>query len=129
MEIDQLGNYTDVSWFMRLSKRDTFTFFHALQDIWEFRVQLSDTMKWRICPMGNPFVFQDPAFRMPIRTRFNELTEDRLRLYCLTSMEQLVYTALDVEDRKLGAMYVLMALTLVSVPARANLTWLYSSAF
>jgi len=114
---------------MRLSKRDTFTFFHALQDIWEFRVQLSDTMKWRICPLGNPFVFQDPAFRMPIRTRFNELTEDRLRLYCLTSMEQLVYSALDVEDRKLGAMYVLMALTLVSVPARANLTWLYSSAF
>jgi hypothetical protein len=64
---------------------------------------------------------------MPMRMRIDEVTEDEIRAGCLTVMENMVYTAQDVEDRKLGALYVLMSLTFVSLEARHNLMWLYES--
>jgi hypothetical protein len=120
MEIDQLGNYTNVEWFHQLSKRDCFVFFEYLYNHWRFRGQLTIAVKKRICPLGDPFLGIT-------RTRLNEITEEQLRFNCITAMERLTYTAYDIEDRKLGALYILIALTQVSLPARNNMLWLYES--
>ena len=50
-----------------------------------------------------------------------------IRKACLTVMENIILTGNTDEYRQLGAMHVLSALTLVSIPARANLPWLYES--
>ena len=122
MEIDQLGNYTDVQWFQRLSKRQCFMFYGHLYDTWRYRARIPQITKLRVCPLGDPFLNV-----MPMRMRIDEVTEDEIRAGCLTVMENMVYTAQDVEDRKLGALYVLMSLTFVSLEARHNLMWLYES--
>jgi len=122
MEIDQLGNYTDARWFQRLSKRQCFMFYGHLYDTWRYRARIPQSTKLRVCPLGDPFMNV-----MPMRMRIDEVTEDEIRAGCLTVMENMVYTAQDVEDRKLGALYVLMSLTFVSLEARHNLMWLYES--
>ena len=122
MEIDQLGNYTNVEWFHQLSKRDCFVFFEYMYNHWRYRGQLSSTVKKRICPLGDPFLGITN-----IRMRMNEITEEQLRFNCITVMERLAYTAYDIEDRKLAVLYILAALTQVSLPARNNMLWLYES--
>jgi hypothetical protein len=122
MEMDQLGNYTDATWFSSLGKRQLFVFYGHLFDMWRFRGRLSAEVKMKICPLGDPF-----HRVMPIRMRMDEVSDEQLRYGCVTVMENMVFTAFDVEDRKIGTLYVLLSLTMVSNSARNNLLWLYES--
>ena len=124
MEIDQLGNYTDIDWFLQLNKRDYFLLYGNLFDTWRYRGRLSYSVKNRICPLGDPFLHV-----MPVSMRVDEVSEQQLQTGCITVMERLAYTAYDIEDRKLGALHILLALTVVSIPARENMRWLYESMY
>ena len=124
MEIDQLGNYTDLQWFQQLNKRECFLLYGNLFDTWRYRGQLPFSVKNRICPLGDPFLHV-----MPTRMRIDDVSEQQLQAGCITVMERLAYTAYDIEDRKLGALHILLALTVVSLPARENMRWLYESMY
>jgi len=124
MEIDQLGNYTDIEWFLQLNKRECFLLYGNLFDTWRYRGQLPYSVKNRICPLGDPFLHV-----MPTRMRIDDVSEQQLQTGCITVMERLAYTAYDIEDRKLGALHILLALTVVSLPARENMRWLYESMY
>jgi hypothetical protein len=121
MEIDQLGNYTQVSWFTNLTKRELYSYYHRLNNIWRYRSRIIFSVRHRICPLGDPFQIAI------LNIRLDEISIDQLVMNVITTMENLCYTAMDIEDRKLGAIYTLIALTHVSLPARENLTWLYES--
>jgi hypothetical protein len=122
MEIDQLGNYTESTWFSRLSIRDYVKLYRSLYDIWNYRAQLSHTMKQNICILGNPFynIFNE-------RIYYNEVSLERIQEACLIVFENMVYTGIDIENRKIGTMHALSALTLVSQNARDTMPWLYDS--
>ena len=121
MEIDQLGNYTQVSWFTNLTKRELYSFYHRLNGIWRYRNRIVSSVRQRICPLGDPFQFA------VLNARLDEISIEQLVTNVITTMENFCYTARDIEDRKLGAIYTLIALTHVSLPARENLSWLYES--
>ena len=54
--IDTYGHITDASWFLTLEKPMLLKLIRELIDIWEYRAQLSHTVKRAICPpTGNPF--------------------------------------------------------------------------
>ena len=122
MEIDQLGNYTNSEWFVILELRDYVKLYRTLYDIWNYRAQLSDTMKRKICMIGNPFanIFLE-------RTYYQDLSFSRIRDACLIVFENLVYCGIDIEHRKIGTMHALSALTVVSLGARNAMPWLYES--
>jgi hypothetical protein len=119
IEIDLLGNYTQSTWFSNLDMREYIRFHRWLHDIWNFRAQMSDETKRNICPLYDPFAFQRPPVRYP---QYNDTQE-----ICLTVVENIVYGSNDIEHRKLGALHVLSALTIVSMPARTSMFWLYES--
>ena len=119
MEIDQLGNYTQSSWFSNLPTRDYVRLYRYLNDIWRYRGHLSEEIKRRICSIQDPFA---NSFRTTDVVEHNEIQK-----WCLNVMEYMVYTGIDVEYQKLGALHVLSALTIVSLPARQNMMWLYES--
>ena len=48
MEIDQLGNYTDSSWFSQLDRIEFIRCFRLLRDIWNYRSRLSFHIKIKI---------------------------------------------------------------------------------
>lgn len=122
MEIDQLGNYTQVSWFTHLNRREYMRYYRFLHDIWSYRAQMTNDVKRKICPMWDPF----SNFTNDI-VRFNVLTDDEVRCLCLRTMEDIIFTGIDREYRVLGTFHVLSALTLVSLPARNSMMWLYES--
>jgi hypothetical protein len=121
MEIDQLGNYTQASWFNNLSTHDYFRYYRYLHDIWNYRGQLSNDTKRNICSLLDPF-------RNSFFVRNTALLDyDQIKKNCLYIMEHMIYTGIDIEYRKLGALHALSALTIVSIPARHNMMWLYES--
>lgn len=122
MEIDQLGHYTQAQWFSQLTRLDYIRYFRCLRDIWRYRAQLSPSVKHKICPLWDPFVILTPE-----QMNSYDLDENQLKSLCLSVMEDMVLTGIDNEYRMLGAFHVLSALTVVSLPARDSMRWLYES--
>jgi hypothetical protein len=122
IEIDLLGNYTQSSWFTDLDRTNYIRFYRILYDIWNFRGQLSRELKSNICP------FFDPFTNIFIRQIYHtDINIEEIQFACLTVIENLVYTGIDDEHRKIGALHVLSALTLVSISARQAMPWLYEA--
>ena len=122
MEIDLLGHYTQSIWFTQLNRTEYIRYFRCLRDIWMYRAQLSLDIKMKICPLWDPFVAITSD-----QLNFSELNETQLRNICISIMEDMVFTGIDGEFRMLGAFHVLSALTIVSLPARHSMMWLYES--
>ena len=122
MEIDQLGNYTNNSWFNSLDHLKYARLYRAIFDIWNFHAQISLTVKNTICPFHGPF---EGIFNTSIR--HIDLTVAELKTICVIVFENLVYSSICIEHRKLGALHALTALTVVSRPAREAMPWLYES--
>ena len=119
--IDELGNYTDIKWFMSLNRFQLIKFARDLADIWEYRAQLEHSAKKDICyPYGNPFRYVNI-------NQFIELNFLSLQKTVLSIIEQFIKKGINRETCNLGASYVLCALTLVNYDAANALPWLYES--
>ena len=119
--IDSLGNYTNSSWFMNLTRSQIIKFMRELRDIWTFRLQLTMEIKKSICPpLGDPFLHINEIF-------YPQENMDILRNKVIDILEKLVNTGTTRDYKSLGAYYVLGALTLVSIEAAISLPWLYQS--
>ena len=124
--INSLGHYSDPDWFLVLTYQQHITFLRELIDIWNYRAELSYSARVAIYPPnGNPF----PQHVMGWLTHqfYSYLTMENIISINMTIIERLTITAVLESDRCLGANFVLCALTLVSVPAREALPWLYQS--
>lgn len=122
IEIDQLGNYTQNSWFTDLQRNDYVRLYRVLFDIWNFRGQLSREIKMKIC------MFFDPFANIFVRSIYhNDINLEQIQFVCLTILENFIYTGIDDDHRKIGALHVLSALTIVSPRARQSMPWLYES--
>jgi hypothetical protein len=118
-KINSLGNYADSNWFMKLNTTRLFKFLKDLNDIWNFRAQLTDQTKRAICPpSGNPFRNIRINYDSDIFTVRQEL---------ISLLDTLINSGIDKENQTLGSYYVLSALTLVSHEAAVALPWLYQS--
>lgn len=122
IEIDQLGNYTQSEWFSELNRQELIRYFRCIYDIWNYRAQLSFETKRKICPLRDPFGSFYYSF-----SQFLNLSDDQLKMLCLSIMESMILTGIDKDHKMLGTFHILTALTVVSGPARANLPWLFES--
>jgi hypothetical protein len=95
--------------------------FRHLYDIWYFRSQLPRETRLRICPLQAPF---DTSIERNTNTA---LTLEDIQHICVEVFENLVFTGVDNDHRKLGAFHTLTALTIVSPEARMAMPWLYES--
>lgn len=127
MEIDQLGNYTRSDWFFELSINQLNNLYRSLLNLWRFHSQIPFDVKHCICPIEDPFV---PSHAFPqANDNDNDSMLDYLRNVCLEPMENMVFSGIDDEYRKLGAFQVLAALTNVSEGANTTLRWLYEAVY
>ena len=93
-------------------------------DIWRYRAQLTSQVRYRIAPL------QDPFFGLfPSTISYSQVSIEQLQIACTSAIEILVYTGIDIEQRKLGAIYVLSALTAVSQDARNSVPWLFEAFY
>jgi len=120
--IDSLGNYSSPEWFSTLSRNQMIKFLRELIDIWNYRAQLSESVKKMISPpTGNPF--------RQINLHYINMEPNvvKIKKIILSVMENLVTTGTDKDSKSLGAYYVLGALTIVNEDAATALPWLFQS--
>lgn len=122
MEIDLLGNYTNMSWFTSLGRREYIRLYRIMYEIWNYRGGLTSETKHKICIVADPF--HEISRR---NLDFYQISMEMMQEICVKVMEYLVYCGIDDEYRKIGALHVLSALTVVSTPARMSMPWLYES--
>ena len=122
IEIDLLGNYTQSSWFSSLEQTDYIVFINNLYDIWNYRANLSNEVKHNISQLYDPFIHHKP-----INYNLETFSISTIQQFCLDVMEPMVLSGTDLEYRKLGTLYILASLTIVSIPARNTMSWLYES--
>lgn len=119
IEIDVLGNYTQSNWLMTLTPLGCVHLLQNLVDIWNYRSDMSFLVRSQITPYYNPFYF-----------RLNQISSQSTLLNhrrAVTVIENIIFSGGDIEYRKLGAIHILTALTMVSAGAREALPWLYES--
>lgn len=128
VEIDQLGNYTQHSWFGSLRHRELVLFYRGLYDIWYYRAGLTHSTKMNICYGISPNAYSPFTRHHNLGYReISFLDYDELRSSCLEVFEHLVYCGIDNDHKKIGTLHALSALTLVSRDARLAMPWLYES--
>jgi hypothetical protein len=122
--INSLGNYSEPNWFLSLTKIQLYKFFRELSDIWNYRANISEETKIKICP-PNGILFTH-AERTHIYHENNQLI---LQLKISIILEKMLYSGVDNDSKVLGAYYILAALTLVSQDAATSMSWLYQSVY
>jgi hypothetical protein len=119
IEIEMLGNFNDSTWLTNLDIINIYQLYLNLIELWQYRGNMDHTMKVKIYPFGDPFYnINGNIFTM-------DLTRDDILKISIRVMENFIFSGVDIEDRKIGAMHVISVLTSVSVRARREYQWLY----
>jgi hypothetical protein len=121
LKIEALGYYASCDWYTSFGLYDHILFYKRLFTLWEWRLGLTRLQKELIVPgyMTKPnqlFRF-DPTEVPPKSLHWWERTN-------LALVERFLTSVADKEQNKLGAMYVLMAMTHVSSDAAEAMPWL-----
>ena len=58
LDMVSLDQYTNPSWFFDLSKIQLRNFYLEVEDIWNYRLGLTDEFQKEIYPMGNLFIYK-----------------------------------------------------------------------
>jgi hypothetical protein len=124
--MNSYGNYANSEWFSQLPRNLHIRFARELVDIWNYRALLTVAKKQEICPPhGNPFLGTPYYINVASNAALNNISNETLVKYNVQIIENLVKSAVDIDNKMLGTFYVLSALTLVSQSARDAMPWLY----
>lgn len=115
--MDELDQYTDVNWFNDFTLYELKKYYSLLEDIWNYRAQLSPESKRKI--VKNADIFQIRTTEMQFKRSINEV-----RNIILDQIEKLITEGETRDDRVLGCMYVLSAFVKLSKNAQESLPWL-----
>ena len=118
--IDELKYYTQCSWFLDLDIIGLKELYKQLEDIWNYRANLSIADKFKYSSTGKLFT-QNVMI-------INQMTSTKeISKILLDNFEKLVTHGQEKEDRITGALWILGALTIVNPSAREALPWLFQS--
>jgi hypothetical protein len=129
LEIGYLDFYTNANWFFNMNRHQCYIFLQRLKNIWDYGFRnnfnrlerILDETKNRICFLHDPFL------NINCNIDESEISMIDIQTQTIYVIENFIYLGIDVDNRKLGAMYVLAALTTVSNEARSSLNWLYEN--
>lgn len=118
-EIERSGRSCNIEWIKSLSIHNLRKFYRQLEDIWNYRSQLSTESKYRICPDGQ--IFRTPISEIAI-------INNKLSLMDIITKDIYKFTQCPLEsDKNLGYMYTLIALSYVSMECyNSHVDWVQS---
>ena len=126
LKIEALGYYANAEWFHAMHPLHHVAFYTRLLNLWDWQLGLSLAEKEVIVP-GHSSAGSQRLFRIPPGPEL--LLRDRgwWSRSNLALIDSFIGRATDIENQKLGALYVLMALVQVSRPAAEALPWVLES--
>lgn len=121
-KFDTMGFITDSKWLMDLPRSRCKRYLRELDDVWNYRAQITpDTKKRILSPNGH--LFRGINLHNICATK----TDLYIKNFILDTIESLVSRGVDDGARSLGSFYALGTLTIVSPMAATSLPWLYES--
>lgn len=119
--IDSLNQYTQCKWFLELNLKQLKELYKQVEDIWNYRLQLTNEDKLNYVHDGKLFVHN-------IHTINAYTSRIKLANIILDNFQKLVTEGKTTQDRTTGALWILSGLTIVSLGARNAFPWLFQSA-
>ena len=119
--MDNLKQYTQCSWFLDLNILQLKELYKQLEDLWNYRINMSINEKKRY--VKNGILFAD---KVQVINKVN--SKIKLGNILLDNFEKLVTEGENSEFCTTGSLWILSGLTIVSKNARDALPWLYQSA-
>ena len=116
-DLNTAAGGTDMDWFLNLPITHLKIFYKELEDIWNYRAELTPTIKSRIVPANN-------IFKKSVNDIYHIHDINKIRYFLLEEIDKLVSSGLTDEDKNLGALWVLTTLTMVSPDCASALPWL-----
>jgi hypothetical protein len=119
--MDGLKQYTQCNWFMDLNINQLKELYKQVEDIWNYRINLTPIDKCNYVKDGKLFGAS--------LSHIQKLTSKiKLANIILDNFKRLVTEGTTIENRTTGALWILSGLTIVSDDARGALPWLFHSA-
>jgi len=112
---------TNTHWFTDLNILQLKIFYKVLEDVWNYRAELSLSKKNEIVPSNN-------MFPISVNNIYYVVNKRELQNILLTEMDKLVSSAVNIEDKMTGAYFILTALVEVSPECMESLPWLIQQA-
>ena len=119
--MDDLKQYTQCSWFLDLNILQLKELYKQLEDLWNYRINMSINEKKRY--VKNGILFAD---KVQVINKVN--SKIKLGNILLDNFEKLVTEGENSEFCTTGSLWILSGLTIVNKHARDALPWLYQSA-
>jgi len=119
--MDNLKQYTQCKWFLNLNIVQLKELYKQLEDIWNYRIHLSNDEKKKYVKNGKLFVDK-------IHTINKINSHIKIANILLDNFNKLIIEGINTEYRTTGALWILSGLTIVSKEARDALPWLFQSA-
>ena len=123
-KFDQLDYLTQSSWFHELDIPALKQLYIQLEDIWNYRAQLPILRKKDIISGAKLFNISPSAIN---NYPNSEPVKKTIRNLLLTIFDRLLSEGKTIDDKKLGAMFILSALVIVSIPAADAFPYLVQS--
>ena len=126
-KIDELGTVaggTDINWFLNLNFKDLKNYYKLLEDIWNYRANLTAQAKLNIVPQNDMF-----QTSMTYIMNLSPTKENHLKIYILNEIEKLISSTENLEHRTTGAYYVLTAFAELVPQCAQALPWLVQEGF
>jgi len=101
--ITQNGHYCDVNWLLNMNILKLKSLYKKLEDIWNYRLMLTDETKSRIAPPNGL------VFNIPINDIYDMTNKYEIIDIILNEVNKF-NNAISIEDRKLGYFYFLLGL-------------------
>jgi len=121
LAINALNYYSTPDWYFAMDAAAHRRYYAELHSIWALRAGLSEEQKERIVPDHRTRLFRILSVA--------DLTAEEIARLNASTMRMFVSSAVDKNDRIVGAMYVVSAMTLVNREAKEAYPWLYESVY
>jgi hypothetical protein len=110
-KLDELDNYTDVDWFLNLNITYLKLYYKFLEDIWNYRAELTKEAKNKIVPNSNNL------FKLSVKQVYGIHDKLKVQNICLNNILRLIDSGINHSCKTTGSIYVLTAFTMVSTSA------------
>lgn len=117
LNIDKLDFITNVKWFNDLNLAQLKDFYSNLEDLWNYRCQLTFEQKKKI--VTNGIICDIPIYKI---NKINNIF--LIKTIILDQLSKLINEGQTKDDRILGALYTLTSLTAVNQDAANTFPWL-----
>ena len=105
----------DPKWFLELSTNCLKRLYKELEDIWNYRLELTETTKSKIVPPDGK------VFELSVKSVYNINNKIKLQHICLTVVEKLITSSPVREDCISGCIYALLGFVIVNKHAAESL--------